>query len=181
MFDVVALNETVSRFAPDVVMHQLTDLPDDRTRIPDWSAANARMRREGTRNLLAAARAAGGASVIAQSVAWQLRGDAAAAVAEHERSVLRANGLVLRYGQFYGPGTYYESELPIHPRVHIDEAARQTLRGARSGPGRHRDHRRAGAAWPTMTARSRCTQATECRRPASASHVSWSSMPSGVS
>jgi len=34
---------------------------------------------------------------------------------------------VVRYGRFYGPGTYFESELPPAPRVHVDEAARRTL------------------------------------------------------
>jgi (S)-sulfolactate dehydrogenase len=46
------------RFAPQLVMHQLTDLPDDAARIPEHAAANSRIRREGTRNLLDAARIA---------------------------------------------------------------------------------------------------------------------------
>jgi hypothetical protein len=32
-----------------------------------------------------------------------------------------------RYGQLYGPGTYYEDELPAHPRIHVDAAARATV------------------------------------------------------
>ena len=44
-----------------------------------------------------------------------------------ERAVLAADGVVLRYGAFYGPGTYYEGELPPAPRVHIDTAAVRTL------------------------------------------------------
>jgi hypothetical protein len=85
------------------------------------------MRREGTRNLLAAAEAAGASCFIAQSVAWQLSGDAGAAVRELERLVLAAAGVVLRYGRLYGPGTYYETEKPEPPRVHVDEAARRTV------------------------------------------------------
>jgi hypothetical protein len=85
------------------------------------------MRREGTRNLLAAAKAAGASRFVAQSVAWHLSGDAGAAVSELERLALAADGVVLRYGRLYGPGTYYESEKPEPPRVHVDEAARRTV------------------------------------------------------
>lgn len=94
---------------------------------PRADEANARMRREGTRNLLAAAEAAGASHFVAQSIAWQVPGDAGAAVAELERLVLAANGVVLRYGRLYGPGTYYEHEKPEPPRVHVDEAARRTV------------------------------------------------------
>ena len=34
---------------------------------------------------------------------------------------------MLRYGQFYGPGTYNEQQLPEEPRVHIDRAAERTV------------------------------------------------------
>src|SRR5262249_46729944 len=58
--------------------------------------------------------------------AWQLPDEPdARAVAELERSVL-AEGGVLRYGQFYGPGTYNEQKLPSEPRVQIDRAAERT-------------------------------------------------------
>jgi len=126
VFDLERLREAVESFEPDAVIHQLTDLPDDAERIRELAPANSRMRREGTRNLLAAARAAGAAHVVAQSVAWEIPGDGGAAVAEHERAVLEAGGVVVRYGQLYGPGTYFESELPTPPRVHVDEAARRT-------------------------------------------------------
>jgi hypothetical protein len=33
----------------------------------------------------------------------------------------------VRYGRFYGPGTFYETDLPPEPRVHIDTAARRTM------------------------------------------------------
>ncbi len=58
------------------------------------------------------------------------------AVAAHERLVLDAGGVVVRYGTFYGPGTYSESGgMPPLPRIHVDEAARRTLPllGAPSG------------------------------------------------
>jgi hypothetical protein len=85
------------------------------------------MRREGMRNLLAAAEAAHAARFLAQSVAWRATGDSGDAVAELERLTLAANGVVLRYGRLYGPGTYYERERPEPPRVHVDEAARRTV------------------------------------------------------
>ena len=77
VFEAEGLREAVTAFRPSVVMHQLTDLPDDPARIAETAAVNARIRREGTSNLLAAARAAGAPEFIAQSVAWQLSGEAA--------------------------------------------------------------------------------------------------------
>jgi nucleoside-diphosphate-sugar epimerase len=127
VFDADALWEAVVGFGAEAVIDELTSLPDDPGRIAEFDAANARIRREGTRNLLAAAKAAGAARILAQSVAWQLAGDAGAAVAERERAVLDANGVVLRYGRLYGPGTYYKVEKPSPPRIHVDEAARRTL------------------------------------------------------
>lgn len=127
VYDLEALQKAVSEAKADLVMHQLTDLPDDVRRLPESRAANSRIRREGTRNLLAAARSAGVRRFVAQSVAWPVPGDGGQAVAEHEKAVLGAGGVVVRYGQFYGPGTFYEAEPPDGPRIHIDEAARRTL------------------------------------------------------
>ncbi|MFN8234397.1 MAG: NAD(P)H-binding protein [Actinomycetota bacterium] len=127
VYDPDALTEAVSAFHPDAVLHELTDLPDDVSRISGFEAANSRIRREGTRNLLAAAARAGCDRFVAESVAWPLSGDGGAAVDEMERAVLGAGGVVLRYGQFYGPGTYHEDEPPEPPRIHLDEAARRTL------------------------------------------------------
>ena len=120
------LRRAVASFAPDVVLHELTDLPDD-SATPGGRAANARMRREGTRNLLDAARTAGAGRFLAQSVAWELEGEGAAAKAELERMTLEAGGVVLRYGRLYGPETYYPDTLPPRPRIHLDEAARRTV------------------------------------------------------
>jgi hypothetical protein len=94
------------------------------------------MRTEGTRNLLAAAAAAGAGRVIAQSVSWELpRPGRRAAAAALERAVLQAGGVVIRYGQLYGPGTYYETGPPDPPRIHVDDAARQTLPALAVPPG----------------------------------------------
>jgi uncharacterized protein YbjT (DUF2867 family) len=125
VFDAVALTEAVTAFAADAVVHQLTDLPDRVDQLADFAARNDRMRTEGTRNLVAAARAAEAGHLLAQSIAWTPSGRADA-VEEHERQVLDAGGVVVRYGQLYGPGTFYEDTIPPHPRIHVDEAARGT-------------------------------------------------------
>jgi nucleoside-diphosphate-sugar epimerase len=127
VFDADALQEAVVAAGPEAVINQLTDLPDDPARIQELRAANAQMQRVGTRNLLGAARAAGATRFLAQSVAWPLPGESGAAGEEHERAVLDAGGVVVRYGRFYGPGTYYETDAPPPPRVHVDEAARRTV------------------------------------------------------
>jgi nucleoside-diphosphate-sugar epimerase len=128
VFDADALSRAVAAFDPDLVFHQLTDLPDSAADISAFSDRNNRIRGEGTRNLLAAAAAASVRPVIAQSISWELPGEGGrAATAAHERAVLQAGGVVIRYGQFHGPGTYYETEPPDPPRIHVDDAARQTL------------------------------------------------------
>lgn len=134
VYDAAAVHDVLARVRPDVVLDELTDLPDDAARIRELGPANSRIRREGTRNLLAGAEAAAVGRFVSQSVAWQLPGDAGAAAEEHERAVLDAGGVVVRYGQFYGPGTYYESK-PPPPRIHIDEAARRTLPALDAAPG----------------------------------------------
>ena len=122
VYDAAALREALVAFDPDVVIDELTDLPDDPRLIV--GAANARIRVGGTRNLLAAA---GKTRVLSQSVAWALSGEGEAAVEEHERLVLEHGGVIIRYGQLYGPGTYHETDRPDGPRIHIDDAARRTL------------------------------------------------------
>jgi hypothetical protein len=119
------------QFRPDVVMHQVTDLPDRLADVPHLTAANQRVRTEGTRNLLAAAKAAGASRFLAQSIAW----GSGPVIEEHESSVLAAGGTVLRYGRVHGPGTYYENELPPAPRVHIGQAALRTMKFLAGPPG----------------------------------------------
>ena len=45
-----ALIQAVSDFKPDVVLNELTDLPDDAAQISKLADLNARIRTEGTRN-----------------------------------------------------------------------------------------------------------------------------------
>jgi nucleoside-diphosphate-sugar epimerase len=135
VYDRAALGEAVGRFHPDVVVNELTDLPDDPHRLSATMAANNRMRREGATNLLQAAQAAGAARILVQSVAWDLPGDAGAAVADLERETLEAGGVIVRYGRLYGPGTYYPAGLPDPPRVHVADAARGTVALLQAEPG----------------------------------------------
>lgn len=134
VYDVAALTAAVVESRPDLVVHQLTDLPDDAADIPAPAAANSRMQTEGTANLLAAALAAGGARMLAQSIAWTPPGRGNT-VAWHEAAVLDAGGVMVRYGQFYGPGAYYEADIPAHPRIHVSDAAQRTVPLVEAAPG----------------------------------------------
>lgn len=128
VFDADGLSAAVAAARPELVLHQLTDLPDDRARLPQAQALNARIRREGTRNLIEAGTAAGATRFVAQSIAWAPTSEAGrASVQALEDAVLAAGGVVLRYGQFYGPGTYYPDEVPPRPRIHLDTAAQRTV------------------------------------------------------
>lgn len=127
VYDAEALRAAVVRFEPEAVMHQLTDLPDDAAKLPELGARNDRMRSEGTRNLLAAAQSAHARRILAQSIAWELPGERGVTTRTHEQSVLDAGGVVIRYGQLYGPGTYFETTKPDPPRIEVDEAARRTV------------------------------------------------------
>ena len=127
VLDAECLQQCVVDFAPQIVLHQVTHLPDRIEAIAAHAGMNNRVRREGTANLVAAARAAGAGTLIAQSVAWTLPGDGGRAVQDLEDQVLRAGGVVVRYGQFYGPDTYHPNEPPSPPRIHIDDATRRTL------------------------------------------------------
>lgn len=128
VFDRVALSAAVKDFAPDLILNELTDLPDDVTQIGAYSELNARIRTEGNQNIIDAARANGSPRLLVQTVAWPLSpGPDADAVEQLERSVLAEGGVVLSYGQFYGPGTYHENTTPAEPRIHIDAAAARTV------------------------------------------------------
>ncbi len=127
VYDAAALRDAVVDFAPEIVIYQLTDLPDDAAEIASRASANARIRTEGTANLIDAAQAAGAGRFLAQSIAWT------PAAGNESREALEAQvlaydgvGVVLRYGQLYGPGTYYESEPPDPPRIEIGAAACRT-------------------------------------------------------
>ena len=157
VYDARALLKAMSGAYPDVVIHQLTDLPDqmDPTRSAATLQANSRIRIEGTRNLMAAAQVTGVRRVIAQSIAFayapksgmlvetdplDLNGERAATargVESLEQQVLNVpgiDGVVLRYGRFYGPGTWFA--LPNGPGpLHVDAAAQATVLAVTHGRG----------------------------------------------
>jgi nucleoside-diphosphate-sugar epimerase len=128
VFDQAQLARLVAESEAEVVIHQLTAFG---TKVGDPYAETIRVRIEGTRNLVAAARAARVRRFIAQSISFMcspfgegltdeetpLYLDArpavralAEAVASLERQTLEVGGTVLRYGWFYGPGTSYDPQ-----------------------------------------------------------------------
>jgi hypothetical protein len=113
VYDLPRLKELVGAFGPEVVVHLLTDLPDSYDELPRYREANARIRREGTRNLL---EAAPGARFIAESVAF----DAGPAVGDLERMVPEH----VRLPYLCGPGTYDPGCTGEGDRMHVDDAAR---------------------------------------------------------
>src|SRR6266446_2361682 len=72
VFDAQAVTAAVGAAKPAVVIHQLTDLPRqfDQALVVASYAKNARIRTEGTRNLIAAAQAASARRFIVQSIAF---------------------------------------------------------------------------------------------------------------
>jgi nucleoside-diphosphate-sugar epimerase len=178
--DPASARTAVADARPDAVIHELTALPqriDPRKMERDF-ALNDRLRSEGTRYLVEAAQAAGAKRIIAQSIAFayapgppgtvHVESDrllpaseahrsyrrSAQAMADLEHAVLGADGLVLRYGYFYGPGTAIartgsmgsdlaRRRLPIVGRgsgvwsfVHIEDAAEATVAAlSRGAPG----------------------------------------------
>jgi nucleoside-diphosphate-sugar epimerase len=159
VFDGDALKAAVIAAAPEVVIHQLTDLPgtlEDEAQLAASYPRNARIRTEGTRNLIAAAQAAAARRFIVQSVAFGYapggephseadplnvsdgpRAVTIRAAADMERQVLTSAmvAIVLRYGFFYGPGTWHADPLR-KPPLHIDAAAQAALLAVSHGqPG----------------------------------------------
>lgn len=126
ILDANATRAVLTSAQADLVLHYVTALPDDPARVPEFLPLTGQLRTEGTRNLLEGAAAAGTRRVIGQSIAW-LGDRSPGPVGVLEDLVLAAEGVVLRYGRFYGPDTYDPDTPPEHPRVHIDAAARATV------------------------------------------------------
>lgn len=154
------IDETFRAARPEVVVHLVTDLPEraDPDRQAEMTTRNARIRMEGTRRLVGAILRAGARRLVAQSVAWvyapgaephreddpldtgaegsrQVTVTGVATLERFVMSVPRVDGLVLRFGQLYGPGTWNPEPTGSVP-VHVDTAARATaLAVARGVPG----------------------------------------------
>ncbi|GIG55272.1 NAD-dependent epimerase/dehydratase family protein [Demequina activiva] len=126
ILDAAAVRAAAVAAAPDIVMHQVTDLPDRALAMPLKVRALGRVRTVGTDNLVAAA-AATDARVIAQSIAFPVPAIAQRPVDHLERAVQGARGLVLRYGQFWGEGTWARSAPKGGRALHVDTAAQRTV------------------------------------------------------
>jgi nucleoside-diphosphate-sugar epimerase len=180
VFDAGRLGSVVARAEPEAVINELTDLPQSLNprRLADYYAANNRVRREGTRNLLSAARGAGVRRFLVQGSAYWYAptggavkteeaplyldapspiGPAVQTIKDVEEAVLSAEGIegiVLRYGMFYGPGTWYAKDGDVGRQVmkrrypmigpgegtysfiHVDDAASATVAALeRARPG----------------------------------------------
>src|ERR687894_1158516 len=180
VFDAGRLGSAMARAEPEAVINQLTDLPQtlNPRKLAEYYAANNRVRREGTANLLDAARGAGvGRFLVQGSAYWYAQsggpvkteeaplylevpapiGPAVETIKEVEDAVLSADGIegiVLRYGMFYGPGTWYAKDGDIGRQVskrrypmighgegtysfiHVDDAASATVAALeRARPG----------------------------------------------
>lgn len=155
VFDAARLLDVVGGAQPEIVVHQLTDLPPALASeaMAEALVRNARLREIGTRNLVAASAEVGVRRLVAQSLAFvyapgeapyreedplnlddPVYGETARAVASLERQVLGGpfEGIVLRYGKFYGPGTGFDRPASGGP-VHVDDAADAARRALTRG------------------------------------------------
>jgi nucleoside-diphosphate-sugar epimerase len=174
-----AVRDAVIAARPDVVMNQLTALPSkfEPRRLRPWYERTSRLRVEGTSHLLAGAIEVGARRFVYQSISFMyaLRGPrildedaplatgapepfgtAVKGTVEGERLATQTEGIegvVLRYGQLYGPGTYYETagyfggvarkrQLPIvgggegvFSFLHVDDAASAAVCALERGRG----------------------------------------------
>jgi nucleoside-diphosphate-sugar epimerase len=176
--DAAAVEEAVAAARPEAIVSELTSLPRDyNLRTIDYEPTN-RLRVDGGRNLIAAGRKVGAQRYISQSIAfaYEPEGDwvkdesartfveppgrfasSLDATLTSEREALNAegmDGLVLRYGQFYGPGTHFDRDGSISQQIrsrrfpivgkgsgvfsfiHVDDAADATVAAVDRGPPR---------------------------------------------
>lgn len=149
VYDTERLNAAVRAAQPNVVIHQLTDLPYGvpKEKMAEARFNNAKIRDVGTRNLIQACQGLGVTRFIAQSIAFSYQDGrlphvesdplASESLAAFENQVLTGNfeGIILRYGRFYGPHTGAET-LEGPNRVHVDAAAQAALLAVTHGqPG----------------------------------------------
>lgn len=176
--DPASVSAAVAKVRPDVIINELTSLPKHYTPSEMKAAAerDARVRLEGNRNLIVAARQSGVRRLLVQSAGfWYAPGEGLASEAERfatdaspgvaasaqQYADLEAmtlgqpdfDGVALRYGFFYGPGTWFmpdgdvgdqvrQQQVPIIGNgqgvwnwVHIDDAAEATARALKCAPG----------------------------------------------
>jgi nucleoside-diphosphate-sugar epimerase len=177
--DPISVKDAVAEASPEVVVHQLTAIPDslDPRKLDQQFTLTNRLRTEGMDHLLEAARAVGARRMVAQSfAAWVYARTGGpvkteddpietdpppsvratlAGILHVERVLATATdieGVALRYGGFYGPGTSISEggsivemvrkrRFPVVGRgqgvwsfIHIDDAATATMAAIEGGP-----------------------------------------------
>ncbi len=172
--DAISVGEAVARAEPDVIVHEMTALAGtpNTKHFDRWFAVTNQLRTRGTDNLLAAASASGVERFVAQSYTnWnntrkagppnteddpldpdppKEQSQTLAAIRFLERAVLSAplDGIVLRYGNLYGPGAseslvemVKQRKMPIVGNgsgvwswLHVDDAAAATVIAVECGP-----------------------------------------------
>jgi nucleoside-diphosphate-sugar epimerase len=163
--DAAAVGEAVAQAAPDAIVHEMTALAglNNLRNFDKIFATTNRLRVEGTDHLLAAAWATGVRKFVAQSyTGWPnprtggpvkseadgfdpeppaRQRESLTAIAHVEREVVNFGGIVLRYGNFYGPGASEELVELVRKRrmpiagdgggvwswCHVDDAASATV------------------------------------------------------
>jgi nucleoside-diphosphate-sugar epimerase len=130
-YDSEPLLRVARQARPHAVVNFLTDLS------ARSSEANNRLRREGGKNLTNVAVVTGSRRLVVESVAFPIEGVAAEALDQMEQTALAAplEVLILRFGRFWGPSTWYQ-EPPEPPTIQIDEAGAQAaslITGGRPG------------------------------------------------
>jgi nucleoside-diphosphate-sugar epimerase len=149
-FDAAGLETAIRWARPEIVIHQLTDLPKvfDPELMPAARERTARLREEGTRNLMRAAAAAGVRRAIVQSICFaygqgstpHLESDpiASPSIIALESAALHTagvDGVVLRYGRLWGPGTWAERSEGLVAPLHVDAAAHAAFLAIDAGAG----------------------------------------------
>ena len=177
--DSEAVNAALTRLRPDAVIDELTSLPRDYTPEAMRAAAeqDRKLRLEGGQNVFDAARTAGAKRYLVQSTGFfygpgpglasetdSLAVNASPAISGSVRTYLQIEkralgspdlqGVALRYGFFYGPGTYHDpdtgsvtqqvreqkypvigSGAAVYSFIHVEDAARATVAALESDPG----------------------------------------------
>jgi nucleoside-diphosphate-sugar epimerase len=176
--DAEVLKAAVTKLRPNAVIDELTSLPKNYTPAEMRAAAerDRRVRLEGGRNLQNAAIAAGAHRYVVQASGFfygpgpglasetdRLALDASPAVSAAVRTYLQVEervlgaseleGVAMRYGFFYGPGTYHADDGSISNQVraqqypvigsgrgvysfvHVEDAAAATVASLESDPG----------------------------------------------
>jgi nucleoside-diphosphate-sugar epimerase len=125
-----ALSAVAMAAAPEVVVNALTDLS------AGPGPANARIRAEGGSIVVQAARIAGARRLLVESIAFASSPASREAVDALERGARESGleALVLRFGRFWGPGTW--SATPAEPpAIHVEEAGRRAAALLGAPPG----------------------------------------------